>query len=204
MSAARVSAATLLVAFAHLPIAFADGQCPAKLSCAKVRERVDAYRRELRQLKARLDDKRNKDNIPDEAAVEREIAELGALAQCGRCAKASRSGALQAQAGIEGLLAQHYDGWGMKRGEDGRRSFRATHQAALVDAQGLTAWTSYGKALVAIAQKTFKDRIAKYLEIDLPLEMKTAAQNLTRLLVPAPSHAEEAHEVLASLERLMK
>lgn len=202
--------AALLLDAADLSIARADdppppaARCPQGLSCTKAGEKVAGYRRSLRQLRSRLEATRNAEQVEDEAAVERQITELRDLSSCKRCPKKLRGAAFQVQAGLEGLLAKHYDSWGTKRGVDGRRSFRATRQAALVDPQSLPAWTSYGKALVAIDGKTFKGRIAKYLAIDLPVEMESASSNLARLLAHAPADSSEAQATLDALKRSAK
>ena len=176
-------------------------QCPEKLGCAEVRAKIAGYGRELKQLKKHFGDKENKASIEDETTIETHLADLRNLSHCSQCAKKLRSEAYTIQSGIEGILAEHYDSWGMKKGEDGRRSFQAARAAAQVDPKNLAAWTSYGKALVAIAGKTFKGRIAAYLKIDLQLEMKTTASQLRQLLTGAPS---DARETLAALESLIK
>ena len=123
---AYVAAATLLSCGAAGPIARAEmqpppGQCPEKIGCTEVHAKIAAHRRQLRQLKARLENKQNRDPVDDEATIERHVTDLSNLAQCSRCSNKLRSEAYAIQSGIEGLLAEHYDGWGMKRGEDGRR-----------------------------------------------------------------------------------
>ncbi len=208
-SSIRLRITTLLICSGAGTIAWAEtqpppGLCPEKLSCTELRSKLAGYRQELTQLKKRLKDKQNKAPVTDEATVEKQLAELGNLSRCNQCPKKLRSEAYTIQSGLEGLLAEHYDSWGTKKGEDGRRSFRATREAAQVDPKNLEAWSSYGKALVAIAGKTFKRRIAKYLKIDLPLEMKTTASKLRQLTSEAPGDARGARETLKALDELTK
>lgn len=205
-----MSCAGLLVAlFAGGPIAFAadpppEGQCPENVTCAQMRKKIATYRKELKALEAQLGEKDSDDIRPDEDAIERDITDLRNLSRCMKCTKKLRSDAHMAEAWIVGLLAKYYDSWGIKKGKDGRRSFRATREATRVDPENLAAWTSYGKALVAIAGKTLKSRIAKYLGIDLEVETRNTASQLTRLLAKGPSDPKEAREVLAALKPLIE
>jgi hypothetical protein len=177
--------------------------CPEHMSCARAHQEVVGYRKELVRWKERLAREAKPEGAPDEAAMERTIADLGRIAQCGRCTKRLRSEALQVQSGTEGLLATYYDHWGPKRGQDGRRSFRAAREAARVDPDNLPACTSYGRALVAIDHRVLKARIAGYMEVDLAQEMERTAANLRRLMAKLPAPDRPGQQVLDDLTRIL-
>ena len=176
------------------------GRC----QCRQARTKIAAHWHELERLQERLKDHEDKPPISDQAGIEEQITDLEKLSKCAGCPKSVRSEADLLLAGIEGVLAKDYDSWGTKKGEDGRRSFRATREATRVDPENFAAWTSYGNALAAIAKKTLKSRIAKYLAIDLPAELKTTATNIRRLLAKAPSSGGGARAALAELDKAIK
>ena len=176
--------------------------CPAALRCTQLKARLATCRRELAARKATLE--RKSEPRPDEVTLEKTIADLKGLSRCTQCAGRLRSEAHMLEAGTEGLLANYYDSWGMKKGEDGRRSFRAMQEATRSDPQNLSAWTSYGKSLVAVDGRVTRGRIASYMGINLPSEIRRAADNLRRLLPAAPPSSDEAKAVLASLDQIGK